>query len=185
MNRIAARRYSEALFEAGKQEEGPSTYFQLERLLEEMKDVSSIMLQNNELMEFFTHPNIRMREKKNMIENIFGGKISEEIIILLKLLIKHERLNELKIVYYEFKDIVNEFRGVKEAAVITAVEMSPDEAEKLRRILEEKYICKIQIKNTVNSELLGGVYLRVGDDVIDGTVRNRLQIMEKELLADY
>ena len=174
MQETAALRYSHALFESGKE------LNKIDAFLQEMKDVAKIFRSHNELFELFNHPNIRNEEKKNVIDVVFKS-MDKEVINLIMLLIEHKRIQEIDIVYEDFKKAVYEHKGIKIAYAITAIPMDPDEIDNLREKLSQKYASKFEVENILEPEVLGGVYLKIGDEVIDGCVRGQLERMRKEL----
>ena len=175
MEQISAARYGKALFEEGAQN-GKTQIF-----LEQLNDVSQIISQNEKLMEILTHPAIRSEEKRKIVSDIFENKVEQEILKLLWLLIEHGRMNEIRTIYGEYKKFVYEYKGIKIAFVKTAVPMTEDEKNLLREKLSKKYNNEIEIDQQIDPSIIGGVFLKVDDEVVDGTVRGRLESMKKEL----
>lgn len=171
------RRYGHALYQLAKSED------KVDLILEELRDVSNILNTNEEIKEFLRHPGIGDLEKKKVLKNIFKGKVDPDIDKLISILIDHDRLEQIRTVYYDYKYLVYKGKGIKIAYVTTAVEMTEEEIEMLKSRLCKKYCKGMEIQNIVDPEILGGVYLRVGDKVIDGTVRGKLQDMRKKLLS--
>ena len=176
MSEVAARRYSVALFEAGREQGKIDTYF------EQIKDVAAVLSDHKDLMELLTHPNIEKKDKKRVVGDIFKDKIDEEIIKLISLLIDHERIKEIKLVYEDYKSLVYEFRGIEVAYVTTAVKMLDSEVNAIKEKLSKKYNCTIEVENIIDEKIIGGVYLRIGDEVIDGTVKGTLEKIRKEIM---
>jgi F-type H+-transporting ATPase subunit delta len=174
MQETAALRYSHALFESGKD------LGKIDEFLTQMKDVALTFKAHDELFGFFNHPNVKNEEKQNVLNEIFKN-MDKEVLNLIMLLIGHGRIHEIGIVYEDLRDTVYAHRGIKIANAITAVPMETEEIELLREKLSLKYESKFEIENAVDSEVLGGVYLKIGDEVIDGSVRGQLERMRKEL----
>jgi F-type H+-transporting ATPase subunit delta len=174
MQETAALRYSHALFESSKD------LNKIDSFLSQMKDIAETFKAHNELFDFFNHPTIKHEEKKKVLEEIFKG-CDKEVLSLIMLLISHERIHEIGIVYEDLRNVVYEHKGIKMAYAITAVTMNTEEIEMLRENLSRKYATKFEIENLVDPEVLGGVYLKIGDEVIDGSVRGQLERMRKEL----
>jgi F-type H+-transporting ATPase subunit delta len=176
MSDNAARRYSVALFETGKEQSKTDSF------LEQIKYIAMTLSEYKELMEILTHPNIETKEKKSVIQEIFKDKAEEEIIKLILLLIDHGRIKEIKLVYEEYKSLVYRFKGIKIAHVTTAVSMTGEEISALKDKLSKKYNSKIEIENFIDTSVIGGVYLKVEDEVVDGTVKGSLEQMRKEIM---
>lgn len=173
----ATRRYGHALFEIAESE-GKVDIF-----LKELGEVSNILNNSSELRGFLRHPNIPYGDKKRVIKEIFKDKIDSEIIRLVTTLLEHDRVEQIRTVYYDYKYLVYKERGIKIAYATTAIKMTVEEIEAIREKLGDRYNKEIEIQNIVDPEVIGGVYLRLGDKVIDGTIRGKLQDMKKMLLA--
>jgi F-type H+-transporting ATPase subunit delta len=174
MQETAALRYSHALFESGKE------INRLDIFLSQMKDITAVFHEHKELIEFLNHPNVKANEKKKVLDEIFKGT-DQEILKLLMLLVEHGRINEISMVYKDLRNAVYNYKGIVMANAITAVPMNTDEIETLREKLSLKHGKKFEIENVIDQEVLGGVYLKIGDEVIDGSVRGQLERMKKEL----
>lgn len=173
----ATRRYGYALFEIAKSE-GKVDIF-----LQELGEVSNILGSSVELKEFLRHPSITNGDKKKVIKQIFKDKVDIEITRLVTTLLEHDRVEQIRRVYYDYKYLVYKERGMKIAYVTTAVKMTEKEVEGIKKKLSNKYKKGIEVQNIVDPEVIGGVYLKLGDKVIDGTIRGKLQDMKKTLLA--
>lgn len=176
MQEIAAKRYANALFQAGIQEN------KLDLFLEQLGDVSSAYKSSEELSMFLNHPTITIEEKTSVIENVFKENLDEEIIKLIILLIEHGRSDETTLVFENFKRLVQEHKGIKIAYATTAVKMTEDEIKDLEVKLSAKYDLKVIVENSVDKSIIGGVYLKVDDEVIDGTIKGSLENIQKEVM---
>lgn len=174
MQETAALRYSHALFEQGKE------LNKLDSFLSQMKDVTATFKAHEELVEFFNHPNVKEDEKSKVLKEVFKDT-DVELIKLIELLNDHGRIHEIGIVYEGLRKAIYEYKGIKIAIAITAVPMLKEEIEELRSKLSQKQGTEFEIENLVRQEVLGGVYLKIGDEVIDGSVRGQLERMRKEL----
>lgn len=178
---VATRRYGRALFQVAK------SLDKIEEFLEEFREVSTILAGNIELRNLLLHPGITTREKKTVMEKIFKEKIDIELLNLIYILLENNRINQIRYVYYDYKYLVYKEKHMKIAYVTTAVEMTGEELEELRKRLSKKYNCDIEVQAMVDSEIIGGVYLRLGDRVLDGTIEGKLKDMRRMLMekGDY
>lgn len=174
---VATRRYGHALFEIAKSEN------KVDIFLQELGEVSNILSSSVELKEFLIHPSIPNGDKRRVIKEILRGKVDSEIIRLVTTLLEHDRVEQLRTVYYDYKYLVYKERGMKIAYATTAVKMTNEEIETIGQKLSEKYKKDIEVQNILDPNVIGGVYLRLGDRVIDGTIRGKLQDMKRMLLA--
>jgi F-type H+-transporting ATPase subunit delta len=176
MDHNGGKRYSTALFEVAK------THNKIEQFLDELQEVSSILKENARLAKILNHPVVQIKDKRYIVNTAFHGRIDNEIINLMMVLIEHGKINELTNIIFHYRDIVYNYKGIKVATATTAVKMTSEEIDMLKKRLENQYGCKIIVENPVDPEIIGGVYLKVGDEAIDGTIRGNFEKMEKELL---
>ncbi|WDC84890.1 ATP synthase F1 subunit delta [Caloramator sp. mosi_1] len=176
MHELVASKYAEALLEEA------IITGNVKECVEDFENFCKLLKDNKQLYEFLIHPEIKDDEKINLINNSLKGKTPDELIRTIILLITHDRIEDIFLVNEELKYRYFEHIGVKFAIVKTAIKLTDEEIEALRSKLEKKYSCDIEIENVVDESLIGGVYLRVGDETIDETVKGRLERIRKQLL---
>ena len=150
-----------------------------------MNDLETICNLIDNDKDFFTvikHPQISTRKKKEIFINIFKDKIDEELLSFLLILIEKKRISHIRKKLDQMKEIYLEKHNTLEAVVKSAVPLLDEEVNQLKGKIETKYNKKIQMKLVVDKTLLGGLYVRVGDDVIDGTVKSKLDEMKEIML---
>lgn len=175
MINIIASRYAEALFQVG--EESNST----EKLYNELKAVVDIINVNKEFSNILKSPIVSKEEKKTLITNIFGSKLNNEMLNFMKILADKDRLNLLANMEEAFKALLNDKNNILEGVAITAVPMNEGEVNELQAKLSAKYNKTVVLQNEVDESILGGVLVRLGNEEIDGTVKNRLDKMKEQL----
>ena len=156
----------------------------IEIALEDYPNKMDVFLIDND-KDFFTvikHPQISTRKKKEIFINIFKDKIDEELLSFLLILIEKKRISHIRKKLDQMKEIYLEKHNTLEAVVKSAVPLLDEEVNQLKGKIETKYNKKIQMKLVVDKTLLGGLYVRVGDDVIDGTVKSKLDEMKEIML---
>ena len=175
MINIIASRYAEALFQVG--EESNST----EKLYNELKAVVDIINVNKEFSNILKSPIVSKEEKKTLITNIFGSTLDNEMLNFMKILADKDRLNLLANMEEAFKALLNDKNNILEGVAITAVPMNEGEVNELQAKLSAKYNKTVVLQNEVDKSILGGVLFRLGNEEIDGTVKNRLDKMKEQL----
>ena len=175
MINIVASRYAEALFQVG--EETEST----DKLYGELKAVVDIVKENKDFSNILRSPLVSKEEKKDLITKVFEGKLSQNMINFLKILADKDRLALLADIEKDFKVLLNEKNNILEGIVITAVPMKEEEVKELQTKLSTKYNKTVVLENEVDKSVLGGVLVRLGNEEIDGTVKNRLDKMKEQL----
>lgn len=175
MINIIASRYAEALFQVG--EESNST----EKLYNELKAVVDIIKENKEFADILKSPIVSKEDKKELITNIFGSNIDKEMLNFMKILADKDRLSLIANIEQALKALINKKNNILEGIAITAVPMKDDEVKELQVKLSTKYNKTVILKNEVDESVLGGVLVRLGNEEIDGTVKNRLEKMQEQL----
>ena len=122
-----------------------------------------------------SHPKIVKEEKVKIVEDIFAEKISAEFVGLLRLIVEKGHFAKVDTVLDYFIDCVKEYKNIGTAYVTSAMELS--EAQKAA---VEKYV-KFEMHYAVDSALIGGMVIRIGDRVVDSSVRTKLNDLTREL----
>lgn len=125
-------------------------------------------------------PRLSPEEKMSMIDRVFGSRASEQIQTFMKVLSQHERLDCLRQVHAEAVRIRNDLRKKTQVLVTTAHGLSEQEKQNLVHELQLKMSCEVELTHKIDEEIIGGLVVRVGDTVVDGSVRNRLQQMKAQ-----
>ncbi|MBN2898217.1 MAG: F0F1 ATP synthase subunit delta [Clostridia bacterium] len=175
MAKLVAKTYSDALFEVGIENNS------LEQFLEEFSFIEATFKEYPDFLELFKTPKISIEERKEAIQSVFGGKISSEMLNLLKIVLDKRRASEIFGIKDEFKVAVHKHNNVIEATVISAVPITEAQSERLVKSMAAVTGNDILIKNKVDETLIGGVVIYIGDKVIDGSVKKKLNELKEEL----
>lgn len=175
MAKLVAKRYAEALFEVAVELDS------LEQIREEIQAVAKVIEGNSELKTIFTHPRLSKSEKKGIVDELFKGKLSESVLNLCYITIDKGREKYLGEISEAYVTLSNSAQGIVEAVAITAVPMSSDELSTLKEKLSKEFNKKVQLSNKVDESIVGGVLVKIGDKVIDGSLRGRLEGIKREL----
>jgi len=167
--------YAESLFRLASAEE------MADRVEEELHEIERLYGTNPEMKEFITNPRIRAEGKKNALLELLGDKISRVTLNYISLLIDQERGRMLPKVAEEYYRLAAETRARVSAEVITAIPLSDESREKLSSALKKLTKKEVYVRTRVDESILGGVVVRVGDKVLDGSVRTRLAQIKKRM----
>ncbi|MCB2293180.1 F0F1 ATP synthase subunit delta [Clostridium algoriphilum] len=167
------KRYALALY-AVAEEKG-----KVEEYLNDLKEIVLLMKNDDEFLKVIKYPQISISTKKDMFVRIFKGKIDEELLNFLLILIEKKRILFIEENLKELEKIHLERNNTLLAEVKTVVPLMETERENLRTKLSNMYDKKIVFEEKLDEKIIGGVYIRVNDDVIDGTVKNKLNEMKK------
>ncbi|WP_294405703.1 F0F1 ATP synthase subunit delta [uncultured Clostridium sp.] len=170
------RRYALALYEVAESKGKVDEY------LQDLREICDLIENNHDFYEVIRHPQINTRRKKQTFINIFKGKIDEELLSFLLILIEKDRILYLREKLNEMEKIDLERKNTLKGVIRTAVPLLSSELESLKNIFEKKYDKNIIFETKVDRSVLGGVYVRVGNDVIDDTVKSKIEEMKDIML---
>lgn len=172
----AVRRYSHALFNVAVQRDD------IDGIATNLAEITSTMLGSPDVMRLLNHPRVTHARRKEVLHHIFGGNILPEVEHFLFLLIDKDRAHILPNIAREFGRFVDEYRGEADAEAISAVELSEAQKQDLVAHLKSSTGLKtIRLRTRVDPSILGGLIIRVGDKLIDGSVTTQLAKMREQL----
>jgi len=170
------KRYALALYEVAE-EKG-----KVEEYLKELDELHYIINQNEDLLCIITHPDLSTSKKKELFESIFKNNIENDILAFLIIIIEKNRFDELKDIITEIKKIHLERCKVLSAVVTTVVPLTEDERTSLIAKLKNKYNKSIILDEQLDRDIIGGVHIRVGNDIIDGTIKGKINKIRRMTL---
>lgn len=170
------RRYALALYQVGE-EKG-----KVEQFLNELKTVVGLIDQDANLKLLIEHPSISTSSKKEFLENIFKGKVEDDILSFMKLLLEKGRILEIGNMLKQLQDIYLEKNNTSVAEIKTVVPLLEEEKAELIRNLQKKFNRTIILKEELDPAILGGMFVKVENEVIDGTVKSKIDEMKKIML---
>lgn len=173
MNEYLDRRYALALYEVAEEKGKVKEY------LKELDEVTKLIMNNEAFLSIIKHPHLSTSRKKEMFSDIFKGKISDDILSFLMILLEKNRLLEISGQLEEMNKIYLERNNTLSAHVKTVVPLDNDQKNELIKKLEQKYNKKILLNEEIDKDIIGGVYVRVGNDVIDGTIKSKFEEIKK------
>ncbi len=176
MAKLVSKTYGDALFEVAL-EKGEVASF-----AEEVKAVSEAFASNGELLKLLNHPKIVKEEKIQVVKNIFKGHFSDEMTEFLVLVVTKGRQNDIRSILEYFLDRYREHESIGVAYVTTPLEMSDAQKEAVfKKLLETTKYVKFEIYYNVDPALIGGMVIRIGDRVVDSSIKTKLEDLSKKL----
>lgn len=172
-----APKYAKALFELG-QRDGKIDIFS-----EQLKSVVAVFNTHGELSQLMFHPQVKSEVKKDTLQKIFGQDIDKLIMNFLMLLVDRRRILGINNIWNEFRHLFNAAKNVEEAEVTTAVVLSEQAIAALQQKLAKVTGKNIVLHTKVNPSIVGGVVVRIGDKLIDGSIVNQLANLRRVLIS--
>lgn len=177
MAKLVGTTYGEALFELAV-EEGREDEF-----LEEIIQLKELLDQNPDFGRLMNHPKILKENKLEVLEEVFKGRISDELLGFLHLIITKDRYGDIDHILDYFIDEVKSLKGIGIAYVTTAVDLSEVKKKEIEaKLLATTSYKKMEMHYQVDEDLIGGMVIRIGDRVVDSSVRSKIFELQRELL---
>jgi F-type H+-transporting ATPase subunit delta len=173
-----AKRYARALFELAKE------HNQFEQFEVELAEVKKVFQDNKQLAVVLSNPKIRKDSKKQIIREAFASA-SPFILNTLQLLIDRQRQGIIIDMIDEYKALSNDARNVADATVYSVRALSQEEQATLSSVFAAKVgRASLNISNIVDSSLIGGVKIRIGNRIFDGSVSGKLERLGRQLTTN-
>lgn len=183
MAKLVSKTYGEALFETAMESKSAEGSSKAQELMEEICQISEILKQNPDFDKLMKHPGIPKQEKLQVLEQTFKGRISDELLGFLEVIINKERYGSLPSIFQYFIDKVKEEQKIGVAYVTTAVELSDGQKAQIEaKLLETTSYLKMETHYSVDTSLIGGMVIRINDRVVDSSIRTKISDLTKQLL---
>lgn len=167
--------YAEALFSIVRAEG------ELDRVEDELFHFGKLLESNHELKQALSDKAIDREQRAKVLEAILSGKVSPHTLGLLEFIVAQGRARQLPQILDELSDIAAEARSSVVAEVRSAVPLDESQRAQLAAALTKATGKKVEVKVLVDPSVIGGVVSKVGDTVIDGTVRRRLEQLKEQV----
>lgn len=138
-------------------------------------------INNTDLERFLAHPHIPNAVKQQLFQNTFSGKISDQLMGFLDLMVRKNREALIVPALTEYIDRIRRYFGRSEAKVVSAKALSAKQIEAIRAILARKIKGQVELEAYVDPALIGGFYILVDGRIFDCTVRSDLHMMREHL----
>lgn len=171
-----AKRYALALFQVAKEKQ------LLDQMENELRVVKEVVTNNQDLIAVLKSPKLSKAEKKQLLTQTFSG-LNPYLLNTMMLLVDRHRQGYFSEVADEFIAIANDERGVAQATVTSVRFLTEEEGKAISDAFSPKVGKKsLEIKNIEDSNLLGGLKVRIGNRIFDGSLRGKLERLERQLL---
>jgi F-type H+-transporting ATPase subunit delta len=166
--------YSRALFEVAQEHDV------LDRIHDELGEFAQALADDRQLQVFFFSPYFSSEEKKEGVARVVEGA-DERLVNFLELLAERHRMPVLFRVRRSFEALWAQERRLLPVSVTSAVELDESLVEGIGRRIEEQTDRRVELSSSVDPDVLGGLVVRVGNMVLDASVRNRLEQLRKQV----
>jgi F-type H+-transporting ATPase subunit delta len=169
--------YAEALFSVVKAEG------ELDRVEDELYRFGKMLESNNDLKQVLSDQSIDRSQRVKVLEELLGGKVSAHTLGLLTFIVANNRGRQLPQILSELSELAAEERKHVVAEVRTAIPLNDQQRRSLAAALAKATGKKVDVKVLVDPSILGGVVSKIGDTVIDGSIKHRLEQLREQVKA--
>lgn len=178
MAKLVSKTYGEALFELaveeGKEDEFLSEITELKKILDSEPDFSALM----------NHPKILKEDKLKVVEDVFKGRISDELLGFIHLVVMKDRYIDIDDILDYFIAEVKQLKGIGIAKVTTAVPVSDAQKAQIeKKLLDTTQYKTMEMHYDIDESLIGGMVIRIKDRVVDSSIKTKLNKLQRELLS--
>lgn len=176
MAELVARTYGEALFEVGLEKS------KLHELWEEAVQLKAVFRENEGLLPLLMNPKLTKEELAGIVRSVFDGRVSEEMLNFMLLLIEKNRQRDLLEILTYFQERCKEYYHVGTVYVTAPMPLSGVQKQRLEAyLLRDTHYQKLEMHYRIDKKIIGGLVIRIGDRVVDTSVRSRLDRLTSEL----
>ena len=169
------RAYAQALFEMGQDHD------ELEALADEVEELGELVASQPDLRRLIATPAIAARKRVGMIERLFKDRVSPTMYKFLHVVNQKQRLSSLPGIVQAFGELMTDHRGLVEVDIFVAERLDEEQAKEVGEGIGKVLGREVVLHQYVDPELIGGLKIRVGDKLVDGSVANQLKLLRQRL----
>jgi len=172
------RRYAKALYDVLKSSK------EFDSLFEQLKKIKELFDRQEEIFEFLGSPLNNLEDKEKVIARISESlELDDKIINFIRLLIKNYRLKYFGGILALVKEMYYKEHNIEIAEVKTAIPINEEIKKQLKEVLEAKTGKKLIIRYGIDSELIGGVLVKIGSTIYDGSIKRQLELLKNKIAS--
>ncbi|MFD1768385.1 F0F1 ATP synthase subunit delta [Sphingobacterium suaedae] len=172
-----ASRYAKSLLELAREQGN------VDVVKTDIDQLIAVLKSNSDLLRVLKNPIISVDKKQNILTSLFEGKINPLILSFFGILVRKGRANILLEIAQEFVREYNEVKGIVKASVVSATALSEQNLQALASKIAQEINAQVVLTNTVDTSLIGGFVVRVGDRQIDASIAGKLNKLEKYFVS--
>jgi F-type H+-transporting ATPase subunit delta len=169
-------RYSRAIFQSVLEKKILDKVYQDMILISEICKIA-------ETKDFLGSPIIVPSKKEAIFHKMLGGNVEEITLSLIDLIVKNGRESFIPAIARVFIHETKKFKGITESVLTTAVKVDDKVKKQITDLISEGFKTKVELKETIDPEIIGGFILQIDDNYIDASIRNKLRKIKKELIG--
>ncbi|MEM0964467.1 MAG: ATP synthase F1 subunit delta [Bacteroidota bacterium] len=170
-----ARRYAQALTEEAQ------TQGHLDAVDSDVDALRETIGGSRDLLLLLESPVVPRAKKQAVLDRLFDGTVSDLTVRFVRLLTQKEREGSLPAILDAYRQLRDERTGTVEATVRTAKPLEPSQRDQLQAALEARAGATVRMRYEIDSDLIGGLVVRIGDVVYDQSVKHQLDVLRDQL----
>ena len=154
------------------------------RILEwqkEVKELTSVLKENTDFIMVLGSSFITLKERLEMVDKSFVG-VDEEIIALIKVVMENNRMHMILDIFESFNSYCNEYLGISEGIIYSTLKLENKVINQIEEKISKIEHCKVELKNVIEPNLIGGVKIVIHDRIYDGSIKHQIEMMKVDLL---
>lgn len=176
---VIARNYAETLFELARRHGGDPT---VDEYASAIADVAGILEQEPLVREFLETPRVSVESKRNALRASFGGRVPDLFLRFLMVVVENRRQGVIGEIAEQYGALVDEARGRVRAEILLAREADEGLRAEIVSSLERRTGKRVIAEFSVDPSLIGGIVVRVGGEILDGSLRRRAEGLRRKMI---
>ena len=173
----SAKIYAQALIQTAK--DGKISF---DDILSDLDNIKKIIENSNDLKEILNTPAVPVEKKIEIIEDVFTSQIKPDILNFLKIIAEKKRFSELDLIIDAFKKEYDEIKNIKRITVISAVDITDEYKNKILTKLQDKLQKNVIADWEIDASIIGGLIIHIDDNIIDTSIKNKLENLSKNII---
>lgn len=176
MAKLVSKVYGDALFSLATEED------KLDVIWDEVKAIRDIIRENPDFVSVLCHPEMTQEKRRSVLEQIFKQNVSEDMMGFLYVLVDKGRMGEILSILDYFDKQAKEYKKIGVVNVSTPMPLSNAQKEQIeRKLLEVSDYESLEMHYELEEGLLGGIVIRIGDRVLDNSIRTKMERLSRQL----
>lgn len=174
---LTAKNYADALVKLGQ-----DNVISYDDILNNLEIISEICSKSKDLTDVLENPAISDETKFSIIDEVFTKSVNEKIRDFLKILIEKKRFKELEGIVAAYQEELDKINNLQRVEVISAIELDDNSKEKIIDKLQNRLQKNVIAQWQTDEEIIGGLVVKINDDVIDSSLKNKLENLSKNII---
>lgn len=174
---LTAKNYADALVKLGQ-----DNVISYDDILNNLEIISEICSKSKDLTDVIENPAISDETKFSIIDEVFTKSVNEKIRDFLKILIEKKRFKELEGIVAAYQEELDKINNLQRVEVISAIELDDNSKQKIIDKLQNRLQKNVIAQWQTDEEIIGGLVVKINDDVIDSSLKNKLENLSKNII---